>query len=94
MVTALEKKLESLEDILARMKSVLIAYSGGVDSNFLLKVARDMLGEKAVAATAISPIYPSSELKMARKMAKRLRARLILIHTKELTNPNVSEWPV
>jgi len=88
MVNTLEKKLESLEDILARMKSVLIAYSGGVDSTFLLKVARDALGEKAVAAMAISPIYPSSELEMARKMAKRLRVRLILIHTKELTNEN------
>ncbi len=85
-MSTLEGKLENLKNILARMKSVLIAYSGGVDSTFLLKVARDVLGEKAVAVTASSLTYPSSELKIAKKIAKKIGAKHILIHTDELAS--------
>ena len=62
MTQALEKKLAKLKAILREMEHTLIAYSGGVDSSFLLKVAFDVLGEKAAAITAISPSYPAHEL--------------------------------
>lgn len=68
----LEGKLCKLKDILAGIGSVLIAYSGGADSTFLLKVALDVLGENVLAATTRAPIFPSSELTAAEEMAHRL----------------------
>ncbi|PIS36455.1 MAG: TIGR00268 family protein, partial [Nitrospirae bacterium CG08_land_8_20_14_0_20_52_24] len=51
-------KLNKLQAILKEMGSVLIAFSGGVDSAFLLRVAREALGDQAAALTALSPTYP------------------------------------
>ncbi|SEF40697.1 uncharacterized protein SAMN05660865_00168 [Caloramator fervidus] len=65
-------KLEKLKDILSDMESVLVAFSGGVDSSFLLKVARDVLKSRVLAATAVSYIYPSWEIEEARQLAKEL----------------------
>lgn len=68
------------------MESVLIAYSGGVDSSFLLKAARDILGDKVTAVTAASPTYPSYETEAAKKMAERLCVRHLIIKTDEFSN--------
>src|SRR5258708_15745097 len=65
------------------MSSVLVAYSGGVDSSLLLKVALDELGERAVAVLASSPAYPESEQQEARVLAKQLGARLVEVDTAE-----------
>lgn len=65
-------KLNELKNILEDMGSVLVALSGGIDSSFLLKVSKDVLGNRAVAATAISYIYPSWEINEAREFAKEL----------------------
>ena len=77
-------KLASLKQSLSDMKSVLVAYSGGVDSTFLLKVAHDVLGDRAVAVTALSESYAQAEYDDARKYAGQMGARQILIETNEL----------
>jgi uncharacterized protein len=84
-------KLRKLKEIIAGMKSVLVAYSGGVDSTFLLKVARDVLGSKVLAVTASSPTYPSYEIEAARRMAKRLGARHLIVKTYELSDSRFTE---
>ena len=81
------KKLQKLKEILAKMKSVLIAYSGGVDSTFLLRVAKDVLDNKVMAVTATSLTYPSYEIESAKKTAKLLGVRQLIITTGELANP-------
>ncbi len=82
------KKLLKLQKILKEMsRGVLIAYSGGVDSSLLLKVAKDTLGKKNVlAVTADSPIYPKEEIEEAEKMAKNFGIRHLRIKTEELKN--------
>ena len=80
-------KLIKLREILKNLKRVVIAYSGGVDSTFLLKVAKDILGkENVLAITADSPIHPDEEIKSAKKIAKKIGARHLIIKTKELKN--------
>lgn len=79
-------KLEHLKKILSEMESVLIAYSGGVDSTFLLKVARDILDDKVAAVTATSLTYPSYEMENARKIADGFGIRHLIVTTDELSN--------
>ena len=87
------KKLERLKRMLGDMRSVLVAYSGGADSTFLLWVALDVLGEKVLAATAKSPIHPASESAAAGEMARRLGAEHIFIETRELDEPEFARNP-
>jgi len=81
----MKEKLANLKRILSNMGSVLIAFSGGVDSTFLLKVAHDVLKNKVSAATASSETYPVSELQAARKIARELGVRHFIIQTEELS---------
>lgn len=76
-------KLSKLKTILKKMDSVLVAYSGGADSTFLLKSALDTLGGKVLAVTAASATYPRSELILARETARKLGARHKIIKTDE-----------
>ena len=76
-----------LEDARARVRglsSVLVAYSGGVDSSLLLKLAIDELGERAVAVLASSPAYPEAEQEEARIVAGQLGANLVEVATSEV----------
>jgi uncharacterized protein len=77
-------KLEKLKRILKNMGSVLVAYSGGMDSTFLLKVSGEVLGDKVLAVTAVSPTYPRGELAFSRRMSSRLGIRHKVINTEEL----------
>ncbi len=89
----LDRKLESLKDILTDMESVLVAYSGGVDSTFVMKVAKDVLGDKVLAVTARSPVYPSEEIEQARGLALNLKVRHEIIETHEMANPKFVNNP-
>jgi uncharacterized protein len=86
-------KFNRLRKILNEYGSCVIAYSGGVDSTFLLKTAYDILGEKVLAVTAVSQTYPKSERDDAEKFAKLIGAKQIFIDTDELNNPNFRANP-
>ena len=77
-------RLESARDIVRKLGSVLVAYSGGVDSTLLLKLAIDELRDGAVAVLASSPAYPESEQDAARSLAGSLGARLVEVTTNEV----------
>jgi len=77
-------KLDNARAIVREMTSALIAYSGGVDSSLLLKLALDELGDHAVAVLASSPAYPESEQREARELAQQLGARLVEVSTAEV----------
>src|SRR5947208_522116 len=77
-------RLKTAREIVRGLGSVLVAYSGGVDSTLLLKLAMDELGEGAVAVLASSPAYPESEQQEARSLAGSMGARLVEVNTNEV----------
>ncbi|HVD47786.1 MAG TPA: ATP-dependent sacrificial sulfur transferase LarE [Candidatus Limnocylindria bacterium] len=77
-------RLDNARGIVRDLGSVLVAYSGGVDSSLLLKLALDELGDRAVAVLASSPAYPESEQEEARTLARSLGVRLVEVSTNEV----------
>ncbi|MDF2963893.1 MAG: ATP-utilizing protein [Paenibacillus sp.] len=91
---SMEQKYEKLGDILRAMDQVVVAFSGGVDSAFLLKAAIEFLGpERVLAITADSETYPVREKEEAIALAKELGAQHTVIHTSELDIPGYAENP-
>ena len=80
----LQEKRLSLVNNLVQMESVIVAYSGGVDSAFLAAIANEVLGEKAIAVTAVSPSLAPSELEEAKALASELGLNFMTLNTKEV----------
>jgi len=90
---ALQDKLTVLRNIIRRMKNIAVAYSGGVDSTFLLKVAHDVLNENAIAVTARSAIHPERDFREAVNLAHKIGARQVVIESEELEIEGFSDNP-
>lgn len=87
------EKLENLKSIIKNTGGAVVAFSGGVDSTFLLKVAHDILGDKVLAVTANSETYPKRELEAAKDFALSLGIKHIVIETLELEIEGFADNP-
>jgi uncharacterized protein len=87
-------KLARLKGIVGGLDGALVAFSAGVDSTFLLAVAREALGDRAVALTAHSPSVPAAEREAARALARRLGARLVEVESRETEDPRYLANPL
>ena len=91
--TLAQEKLQLLQEELRRLGSVLVAFSGGVDSTFLLQVAHLTLGEKALAITARSGVVPQRDLQEAEAFCAKYGIRHLYFDFDELTVPGFAENP-
>jgi uncharacterized protein len=90
----LDSKFQKLKDILTDLGSAVVAFSGGVDSTFLLQAARDVLGaERVIALTATSPTYPSHEFNESVRLASELGVQQVVVDSNELLIPGFADNP-
>ncbi|MFZ5968417.1 MAG: ATP-dependent sacrificial sulfur transferase LarE [Bacillota bacterium] len=89
----IEIKMNKLKERLKDLESVAVAFSGGVDSTFLIKAAHDVLGDKAIAVTARSSTYPEREFKEAVQYAETFGIKHVVIVSEELEIEGFSQNP-
>lgn len=87
-MTQLLSKLDELRERIRSMQSCVVAFSGGVDSTLVLRVAHDLLKDRVIAVTALSESLPSGELEDAEELAQAIGARHIVLRTFETQDPN------
>jgi pyridinium-3,5-biscarboxylic acid mononucleotide sulfurtransferase len=80
-------ELENLTAIIERMGSTLVAFSGGIDSTLVLKVAYDALGDRAIGVTAVSPTFPAGEIELTRRLSREIGVRHLIHKTDQLKDP-------
>ncbi|MBN3908649.1 MAG: ATP-dependent sacrificial sulfur transferase LarE [Nostoc sp. NMS1] len=90
----LTEKFEQLKALFQEMEQALIAYSGGVDSTLVAKIAYDALGDRALAVTAVSPSLLPEELEDAKIQAATIGIAHKIVQTHEMENPNYTSNPV
>lgn len=93
MHAAINTKLVALEARLQALESLLIAYSGGADSTFLLHMAHEVLGAKAKAVIGCSALHPSKEHMEALETAAKIGAQCLTLRTEEMEDPRFTENP-
>ena len=93
-MSGLEEKITRLRELLAELHKVVVCFSGGVDSSYLLAEAVGVLGDDAVALTAVSPSLTTEEGAQARSLAQKLGARHVLAETNEVDDPRYAANPV
>ncbi|MGI9953391.1 ATP-dependent sacrificial sulfur transferase LarE [Moorellaceae bacterium AZ2] len=91
--TELARKLERLKENLSSLDGVLVAFSGGVDSTLLLRVALEA-APRVLAVTAVSPTYPQGELEQAKVLARDLGVEHLVVESREMENPDFCSNPV
>ena len=90
----LDAKLERMRAVFAPMRSLIVAFSGGVDSTFVLKVAHEVLGDSVLALTTTSPTMPDEDRESALAMARLIGARHLIVESNELEIPGYSANPI
>ncbi len=91
---SIEAKLSQLQALFTEMDQALIAYSGGVDSTLVAKVAYDVLGDRALAVTAVSPSLLPEELTESQVQAEMIGIKQELVETQEMANPDYTSNPI
>jgi pyridinium-3,5-biscarboxylic acid mononucleotide sulfurtransferase len=94
MDTILDAKLGRMRAMFAPMRSVIVAFSGGVDSTFVLKVAYQVRGDSVLALTTTSPTMPDEDRESALAMARLIGARHLVVESNELEIPGYSANPI